>query len=120
MENRPLPTNITEEEEELIETHPSDIQDGCNSDSNPEPGAGNKETVRRGAKRKLNETPEVKELTHILTESVVLQSQERADDPMGNKSFLMSLLPLMNSMPINSVIHLRFKIMELVNMYHIE
>lgn len=39
------------------------------------------------------------------------------EDTMGNKDFLMSLLPLMNKLPDYAIVHLRLKIMELFQLF---
>lgn len=39
------------------------------------------------------------------------------EDTVGNRDFLMSLLPLMNKLPDYAVVHLRLKIMELFQMF---
>jgi hypothetical protein len=51
-------------------------------------------------------------ISNILSESVALQRDERQRDKFGNKSFLLSFLPLMDSLPSELAIEARYKITE--------
>lgn len=58
-----------------------------------------------------------KTLTDILAKSVEQQQEERASDKYGNKSFLMSFLPVMDTLPMNVQMQARFKIAQIFNDY---
>lgn len=53
-----------------------------------------------------------KDISKILSESVALQREERRSDQFGNKAFLLSFLPLMDSLPSDLSIEARYKITE--------
>jgi hypothetical protein len=79
---------------------------------------------KHGSKRAANEQSIVssaKELTSILTESLALQKEqayqekERHADIYGHQAFLMSFVPMLNSMPLHVTMEARLKIAEVVN-----
>lgn len=51
-----------------------------------------------------------KNITQILSESVSLQREGKTDDKYGNKAFLLSFLPLMDSLPPHLCLDARMKI----------
>jgi hypothetical protein len=53
-----------------------------------------------------------KHVSNILCESVALQRKERQRDEFGNKSFLLSFLPLMDNLPSELTVEARHKITE--------
>ena len=53
-----------------------------------------------------------KDISRILSESVALQREERRSDQFGNKAFLLSFLPLMDSLTSDLSIEARYKITE--------
>jgi hypothetical protein len=53
-----------------------------------------------------------KDISKILSESVALQREERRRDQFGHKTFLLSFLPLMDSLPSDLSIEARCKITE--------
>ena len=53
-----------------------------------------------------------KDISKILSESVALHREERRSDKFGNKAFLLSFLPLMDSLPSDLSIEARYKITE--------
>lgn len=54
-----------------------------------------------------------KTFTDILTESISLQMEDKASDKFGNKGFLMSFVPVMDSLPPHLQIEARLKVAEL-------
>jgi hypothetical protein len=77
-----------------------------------------------GSKRANNEqsiASSAKELTSILTESLAIQKEqayqekERQADVYGHQAFLMSFVPVLNSMPLHVAMEARLKIAEVVN-----
>lgn len=70
-------------------------------------------TTNRRTPQKLTSTGTAEDIT-------IAQIQEvrySTEDTMGNRDFLMSLLPLMNKLPDYAIVHLRLKIMELFQMF---
>ncbi|XP_072391764.1 uncharacterized protein [Diabrotica undecimpunctata] len=55
---------------------------------------------------------EMSEVKGDSSQSMMFQHHEGDEDFMGNKAFLMSLLPLLNTVPANQLISFRCKIME--------
>lgn len=65
-------------------------------------------------------TPQKLTSTGTAEDITIAQIQEvrySTEDTMGNRDFLMSLLPLMNKLPDYAIVHLRLKIMELFQMF---
>lgn len=115
--SRPTSSNF-----ENSQLSPLDLDENVvheNSGNSAEPAASSEpNTKKRPPKRKvLSQTSEIREITDILSESIALQKQEKAEDRMGNKAFLMSLLPLMDNMPQNQLIAVRCKIMEVLQSF---
>lgn len=52
-----------------------------------------------------------------ITIAQIQEVRYSTEDTMGNRDFLMSLLPLMNKLPDYAIVHLRLKIMELFQMF---
>lgn len=70
--------------------------------------------------RTTNRKTQLKTPNTTIEEISVAQIQEvrySTEDTLGNKDFLMSLLPLMNKLPDYAIVHLRLKIMELFQMF---
>ncbi|XP_050510281.1 uncharacterized protein LOC126887018 [Diabrotica virgifera virgifera] len=55
---------------------------------------------------------EMREVQGDSSQSMMLQNHEGDEDFMGNKAFLMSLLPLLNTVPANELVSFRCKVME--------
>jgi hypothetical protein len=70
---------------------------------------GGKPTGRGKTKENILLTA-TKDISKILSESVTLQRKERRSDQFGNKSFLSSFLPLMDSVPFDLSVEARYKI----------
>ena len=56
-------------------------------------------------------------LSTILTELVKIQKEDRADDRMGNKKFLLSLLPFMEKLPDDVNLEVRLQLMSILQTY---
>lgn len=56
-----------------------------------------------------------KDLTKILAQSVEQQREDRSADKYGNKSFLLSFLPIMDNLPMHAQMQARFKILQAFN-----
>jgi hypothetical protein len=69
------------------------------------------ENQRQEEKQKIPLTT-MKNTSNIIAESVALQREERQSDQFGNKSFLLSFLPLMESLPSDLAIEARYKVAE--------
>lgn len=61
--------------------------------------------------------PDQDNLTNILKELVNIQKEDRKDDRMGNKKFLLSLLPFMEKLPDDVNLEVRLQLMSLVQVY---
>lgn len=70
----------------------------------------NKSCNRRFQQKTVNSTDE-------LSIAQIHEVRYITEDTVGNKDFLMSLLPLMNKLPDYAIVHLRLKIMELFQMF---
>lgn len=68
---------------------------------------------RRRGDNIFQETSRV--LTSIMAESVQLQREEKNSDKYGNKGFMLSFVPIMDSLPQQLQIHTRMKITEVFN-----
>lgn len=103
------PSRILEEDLELEEYDTVDYNISTAAVmKQEEPKASNKCTPQ-----KLTSTTTGEDIT-------IAQIQEvrySTEDTMGNRDFLMSLLPLMNKLPDYAIVHLRLKIMELFQMF---
>ncbi|RZC35234.1 uncharacterized protein BDFB_008376, partial [Asbolus verrucosus] len=56
-------------------------------------------------------------LSSILRELVKIQKEDRADDRMGNKKFLLSLLPFMEKLPDDVNLEVRLQVMSIIQTY---
>lgn len=55
-----------------------------------------------------------RDLALVLSESLALQKEERHEDAYGNKSFLMSLVPILNSLPLPTAMQARLHISQVL------
>lgn len=120
------PPQIFQENDELIHenTESNEIDDSIKEPvqlaNAPEPqkrqNSQQKRTKSRTAIANSIATT-TKHLTDILAKSVDQQQEERAKDKHGNKSFLMSFLPIMDNLPMNVQMQARFKIAQIFNDY---
>lgn len=74
---------------------------------------GNTKNNRTAIAKSIAST--TKELTQILAKSVEQQKEERSADKYGNKSFLMSFIPMMDKLPMEGQMQARFKILQVFN-----
>ncbi|CAH0551649.1 unnamed protein product [Brassicogethes aeneus] len=56
-------------------------------------------------------------IAKILEEMVNVQKEDKNDDPMGNKKFLLSLLPFMKKLPDDLNLEVRLQIMSVIQSY---
>lgn len=82
-----------------------------NSQSSSGTRTGGKPAGRGKTKENILLTA-TQDISKILSESVALQREERRSDQFGNKSFLLSFLPVMDSLPSDLSIEARYKITE--------
>ncbi|EFA06435.1 uncharacterized protein LOC103313528 [Tribolium castaneum] len=64
-----------------------------------------------------NTTARDEHLTNILQELVKMQKEEQADDKMGNKKFLLSLLPFLERLPDDVNLEVRLQMMSVLQNY---
>ncbi|KAJ8937311.1 hypothetical protein NQ314_011950 [Rhamnusium bicolor] len=65
-----------------------------------------------------NNTNATKRMATVLEEVVALQKEERSDDAMGNKKFLLSLLPYMKKLPDDVNLEVRLQLMSVLQTYN--
>lgn len=58
-----------------------------------------------------------KDLTNILTQSLEMHKEDRHGDQFGHKAFLLSLVPVLNSMPFHTAMQLRGQISDIFSDY---
>lgn len=58
-----------------------------------------------------------KRIATVLEEVVAMQKEEKSDDPMGNKKFLLSLLPFMKKLPDDVNLEVRLQLMSVLQTY---
>lgn len=100
------PSRILEEDLELDEYDTVDY-----NIANPVAKQDDPKPANRRLQQKLTSTSE------DITIAPIAELRYTTEDTMGNKDFLMSLLPLMNKLPDYAIVHLRLKIMELFQMF---
>lgn len=100
------PSRILEEDLELDEYDTVDY-----NIANPAAKQDDPKPANRRSQQKLTSTSE------DIAIAPIAELRYTTEDTMGNKDFLMSLLPLMNKLPDYAIVHLRLKIMELFQMF---
>ncbi|XP_060525385.1 uncharacterized protein LOC132701461 [Cylas formicarius] len=61
--------------------------------------------------------PTGKRIAKVMEELAAMQKEERADDPMGNRKFLLSLLPFMKKLPDDVNLEVRLQLMSVLQTY---
>lgn len=56
-------------------------------------------------------------VAHVLEQVVAIQKEDKNDDPMGNKKFLLSLLPFMRKLPDDVNLEVRLQLMSVLQAY---
>lgn len=64
-----------------------------------------------------NNSTATKRIASVLEEVVAMQKEEKSDDPMGNKKFLLSLLPFMKKLPDDVNLEVRLQLMSVLQTY---
>ncbi|KAJ8924455.1 hypothetical protein NQ315_007252 [Exocentrus adspersus] len=64
-----------------------------------------------------NSATPTKRIAKVLEEVVALQKEEKSDDVMGNKKFLLSLLPFMKKLPDDVNLEVRLQLMSVLQTY---
>jgi hypothetical protein len=78
----------------------------------------NTSTVVKPLEDTVSEQRETEDrLSSILKELVKIQKEDRADDRMGNKKFLLSLLPFMEKLPDDVNLEVRLQLMSILQTY---
>ncbi|XP_023312819.1 uncharacterized protein LOC111692921 [Anoplophora glabripennis] len=58
-----------------------------------------------------------KRIATVLEEIVAMQKEDKSDDIMGNKKFLLSLLPFMKKLPDDVNLEVRLQLMSVLQTY---
>ncbi|XP_030764056.1 uncharacterized protein LOC115888453 [Sitophilus oryzae] len=61
--------------------------------------------------------PALKRVARSLDELVAIEKDDKADDPMGNKKFLLSLLPFLKKLPDDVNLEVRLQLMSVLQTY---
>ncbi|XP_066262367.1 uncharacterized protein [Euwallacea similis] len=65
----------------------------------------------------FGEEPPMKKVAKCLEELVSFQKEQKDDDPMGNRKFLLSLLPFMKKLPDDVNLEVRLQLMSVLETY---
>lgn len=65
----------------------------------------------------FEQEPPMKKVAKCLDELVNMQKEEKCDDPMGNKKFLLSLAPFMKKLPDDVNLEVRLQLMSVLETY---
>ncbi|CAG9766432.1 unnamed protein product [Ceutorhynchus assimilis] len=65
----------------------------------------------------FGDEPPMKKVASCLQELVDFQKEDRSDDPLGNKRFLLSLLPFMKKLPDDVNLEVRLQLMSVLETY---
>lgn len=68
-------------------------------------------------KKDDDEESATSKLTKVLEQLVKTQEDDKNDDPMGNKKFLMSLVPFLRKLPDDVNLEVRLQIMGVIQSY---
>lgn len=86
---------------QFITVTPTQGIEETSTNDNDEPASGNKTTIK------------------ILSDLVALQKEDR-DDTMGNKKFLLSLLPFMKKLPDDVNLEVRLQLLSVLQTYTVK
>ncbi|KAL1513971.1 hypothetical protein ABEB36_003305 [Hypothenemus hampei] len=64
-----------------------------------------------------SQEPPLKKVARCLDELVNMQKDDKLDDPLGNKKFLLSLLPFMKKLPDDVNLEVRLQLMSVLETY---
>lgn len=110
--------NVTQTES----TTGDQIQSQLDGDAMPSTSAGpckrKGKQESRTNKKTANErsvASSAQHLTAILSESLALQKEERQADIYGHKAFMMSFVPILNTLPFHTAMLARLRISEIIN-----
>lgn len=76
--------------------------------------------VSKKAKTEISGVSVATDLTSILSESLAFQKEEREKDIYGHKAFLLSFVPVLNSLPLHVAMQARLKITQLINEVYLQ